>query len=275
MTDHNILFLNLIVGGLIVIGASLVPVLSAFEAKRRLVHRITFSVHAMANQSESRSGPHAQQNVALRSTRTMISLFCFGAGGIALVLMKPFDHWPIVLRLALVAMALYLGYRFPKMQQEKRIETYRKEVERELPSMIDLIIVMMEAGATFDSALSRLTRDKRIPDSPIKAELTRLGDELTIAPDRQIAYQKFSESVDLNDLRLFSSVLLQSELFGTPVAKGLRGLAFEMRQRHFHEVEALGSTLGPKLAIPMTMFFLPVIFIIVLMPALIRSLNLP
>lgn len=206
---------------------------------------------------------------------SILWLLVGGLAGLVIINLKPFSEWSIGIRLAVLIMALYVFYRFPHLRAEQAIKIRRREIERDLPAIIDLLIIMMDAGATFDGAILRLVEDRRFPDRPIKQELKRLAYELSISPDRQSAFEKFSLSIAANDMRLFCSVLVQSEIYGTPVSRGLRGLAHDIRERHYHAVEATGGALGPKLTLPMTLFFLPLIFIVVLAPTVIRAFHLP
>ena len=194
--------------------------------------------------------------------------------GCILIFLEPIADWEIMIRLLILSCFGFLGFRIPIMQEESLKQKRRAEIEDDFSSVIDLLVVMLESGATFDEALSRFLSDKYFPNRPIKQELAKLAHELTISPDRQRAFDKFAETTQLNILRLFNSVLVQSELYGTPVSRGLRGLAAEMRQKKYNALEAKSSSLGPKLTIPMTLFFMPLIFIIVLAPTIIRAFKL-
>lgn len=254
--------------------SSFVPLMRAHRLRQSIRGKI-FDVPQ--NRSDNAARSYEKRNSWIHSAlraKAIIPILLMGGFGIALVNLAPVNQWGVGPRLAVIIAALFIGYRIPAMQRDRQLARHRAEIERDLPAMIDLLVVMLEAGATFDDAVSRLVNDQRYPDSAIKHELARLMAELAITPQRQVAFQKFASSAALNDLRLFASVLVQSENFGTPISKGLQSLAYDMRERFSHEVEAKGSALGPKLAIPMTLFFLPLIFIVVLTPSIIRALRL-
>ncbi len=270
--DISLIWIMMAVGlGFVVITSGLVIGQSFSAARKRQMMRKTLGTRTTSDPSCSPS-PKAGQ--VLRSA-TLIYLAAGGCVGLALAHMEPMVNWSPGLRLALIGCAIYLGYRFPRMQAEKQRVRYRKAIERDLPAMTDLLIVMLDSGASFDEAISRLVKDNRFPQRPIHQELKRLAYELSISPDRRTAFEKFASLADVNDLRLFSTVLVQSEMFGTPISRGLRGLAYDMRERQLHMIEAQGGKLGPKLTIPMTVFFLPLIFIVVLAPTIIRVFQLP
>lgn len=242
-------------------------VLTRIKIKNRIDQDTAHKLSLHENRKRLSSASIGGQNV--------IPVLVMALAGVALVHLAPMREWSAGPRIGIVMAAVYLGLRIPAMGRERRLAQYRAEVERDLPAMIDLLVVMLDAGSTFDDAMSRLVDDPHFPNGAIKQELARLTAELAITPQRYVAYQKFASATALNDLRLFVSVLVQSENFGTPVSKGLQSLAFEMRERLSNAVEAKGSALGPKLAVPMTIFFLPLIFIVVLTPTIIRAFHLP
>lgn len=271
-SDVSLTLIMMVVGAGLVVIASGLMIGQSFRArhKRHVLRKIM--------DAGTTSEPlRTSQTKTLRSFRSinLLALAAGGSVGLALAHIEPMINWPTGLRLAIILCALYLGYRFPRMQAEKQKIRYRKDIERDLPAMTDLLIVMLDSGASFDEAVSRLVKDNRFPQRPIHQELKRLAYELAISPDRRTAFEKFAALADVNDLRLFSTVLVQSEMFGTPISRGLRGLAYDMRERQLHRIEAQGGKLGPKLTIPMTVFFLPLIFIVVLAPTIIRAFRLP
>jgi tight adherence protein C len=268
------LMLSLLIIGMLVTAFGIFTILEDHVKRWKLRERLS---------RRSKSGPDRFEKVkgATRSPsivyfrKNIFWLMIGSAVGLLLVNFKPFHDWSIGIRLLLFVMALYVFYRIPHMRAEQAAKMRKNDIERDLPSIIDLLIIMLDAGATFDDALLRLVEDRRFPDQPIKQELKRLASELSISTNRQSAFEKFSSSIAINDLRLFCSVLVQSEIYGTPVSRGLRGLAHDIRERQYLAVEASGGTLGPKLTLPMTLFFLPLIFIVVLAPTVIRAFHLP
>jgi tight adherence protein C len=274
MINANLVPLSLMVLGIGLAVSSFMSLIKAYRLRQSLRGKIFI---VSSSQSRKTTASYGMRKFFVRPimrAETVFPVLLMGIFGIALANLAPVNQWGPGARVTVIIAALYVGYRIPFMRRDKLLAQYRAEIERDLPAMIDLLVVMLEAGSTFDDAVSRLVNDPRFPDSAIKQELARLMAELAITPHRHVAFQKFGASTALNDLRLFSSVLVQSENFGTPISKGLQSLAFEIRERLSHEVEAKGSALGPKLAIPMTVFFLPLIFIVVLTPSIIRSLRL-
>lgn len=274
MIAPNLVSLVLMLSGLGLMISTVIPLMKTYRLRQSLHKKIaSSSLKSIGTISSSQRKNKLLARSVLRS-EIWIPIVLMGLFGLVLANLAPVNQWGVGPRLAVIIVALYIGYRFPSMQRDRQLARHRAEIERDLPAMIDLLVVMLEAGSTFDDAVLRLVNDPRFPDSAIKTELARLMAELAITPQRHVAFQKFASSAALNDLRLFSSVLVQSEIFGTPISKGLQSLAYEMRERFSHEVEAKGSALGPKLAIPMTVFFLPLIFIVVLTPSIIRALRL-
>jgi tight adherence protein C len=189
--------------------------------------------------------------------------------------LEPAKSWSVFIQGFLILAFTYFGYRAPSFEVESKKKQNRAMIEDDLPSVLDLLVVMMDSGANFDTALSRLLSEKHFENRPIKAELVTLATELSLTPNREAAFRKLAYATQIDNFRLFTSTLIQSELYGTPVSTGLRALAFDIRQKKFHQIETKSGAIGPKLTIPMTLFFLPAIFIVVLAPTLIKVLKLP
>ncbi len=75
-------------------------------------------------------------------------------------------------------------------------------------------------------------------------------------------------------MKSVSTALIQAERYGTPLGTALRTLAQESRDQRMMEAEKKAASLPPKLTVPMILFFLPVLFIVIMMPAVIQVMKL-
>ena len=94
--------------------------------------------------------------------------------------------------------------------------------------------------------------------------------ELSYLPDRRQAYENLGLRTGVEGLRQVSTVLIQAEKYGTPLGQALRVVAQEGRDARLLEAERKAAALPPKLTVPMIVFFLPVLFAVILTPALIQ-----
>jgi tight adherence protein C len=99
-------------------------------------------------------------------------------------------------------------------------------------------------------------------------ELALTTAELSFLPDRRMAYENLARRVDIDSIRQIVTVLSQADRYGTPLAQALRTIAKESRDMRMAEAERRAAALPPKLTVPMIVFFLPVLFIVILGPAI-------
>jgi tight adherence protein C len=101
-------------------------------------------------------------------------------------------------------------------------------------------------------------------------ELTLTTAELSYLSERRMAYENLGTRTGLEMVRAVCTALIQAEKYGTPVGMALRVLAQESRDQRMNEAEKKAAALPPKLTVPMILFFLPVLFVVILMPAVIE-----
>jgi tight adherence protein C len=105
-------------------------------------------------------------------------------------------------------------------------------------------------------------------------ELTLTTAELSFLPDRRVAYENLAMRTGLEPVKAVTTALVQAERYGTPLGQALRVLAQESRDIRMNEAEKKAAALPPKLTVPMILFFLPVLFIVILTPAIIQVMGL-
>ena len=94
--------------------------------------------------------------------------------------------------------------------------------------------------------------------------------ELSYLPDRRQAFENLGIRTGVDGLKQVSTVLIQAEKYGTPLGQALRVVAQEGRDARLLEAERKAAALPPKLTVPMIVFFLPVLFAVILTPAIIQ-----
>jgi tight adherence protein C len=96
---------------------------------------------------------------------------------------------------------------------------------------------------------------------------------LSYLPDRRLAFENLAKRVPLEGVKSLCLALQQSERFGTPMATTLRVIAQENRDQRMTAAEKKAAALPPQLTVPMILFFLPVLFIVILGPAVIKMIQ--
>jgi tight adherence protein C len=100
-------------------------------------------------------------------------------------------------------------------------------------------------------------------------ELTLATAELSYLSERRQAFENLAKRTGLESVKSVTTALIQAERYGTPLGTALRVLAQESRDQRMNEAEKKAASLPPKLTVPMIVFFLPVLFLVIMTPAMI------
>jgi tight adherence protein C len=119
---------------------------------------------------------------------------------------------------------------------------------------------------SIEVAMRRIARELA-PTAPVLAEeLTITMTDLSLMSERRQAYLSLAQRVDLPSVKTVAIALIQAEKQGASIASSLRVIAASNRQSRIALAEEKAAALGPKMTIPMIVFFLPVIFVIIIAP---------
>jgi tight adherence protein C len=146
-----------------------------------------------------------------------------------------------------------------------------ERVTADLPEAIDQIVVSLEAGLSFDAAVSFYVRRG---NSPLVRELRIFLSEIRMGESRSEALRRLSERVPSPDMRNFVQVLLQSEGVGMSRAGVLSAQASDMRHRRQTAAEERAHKAPVKMLFPLLIFIMPVMFVVILGPALQQATRL-
>jgi tight adherence protein C len=177
---------------------------------------------------------------------------------------------PLIIRLGMVVGAIYAGMKAPELYLANVIKNRQAEIRRNWPDALDLLLICVEAGMSTEQAYRRVSNEIGVQSTIMAEELTLTTAELAYLPDRKVAYENLVARTGLESIRSASTAFIQAERYGTPLGQALRVLAQESRDQRMTEAEKKAAALPPKLTVPMILFFLPVLFIFLLTPALIQ-----
>jgi tight adherence protein C len=198
------------------------------------------------------------------------------AGGVAVLLalyaFPIFDLAPM-LRLAVALMGTLAFAHMPDLFLRNAADRRRRSLRKELPDALDLLVICAEAGLGADAAFVRVTRELADANSAIADELALTSIELGFLPDRHQALENLNRRTDLPEIRGLVNTLVQADRYGTPVARSLRVLAAEFRSERLLRAEAKAARLPAILTVPMIVFILPALFIVLIGPAVLDTLD--
>jgi|GEM_PF-2723568 len=166
------------------------------------------------------------------------------------------------------------GTFFPRILTHSIVAKKRNEIESVAPDVIDLLMLSVEAGMTFDNALIEARAALALYSENIAKELDRFSAELAILPSRSDAFTNLVNRTGSNTLRYLSVALSQGEKYGTPIAASLRIVATESRKHALIRMEKKAAKLPVFLSVPLMIFILPPVVVVSAGPgfvALMRS----
>jgi tight adherence protein C len=173
--------------------------------------------------------------------------------------------WPVL--------GLYMGYKIPGMYAGIVRKKRYQAVQKSLPDVLDLMTICAEAGLSLVAMLDRVSRELVAAYPQTAGELALTSIEIGFLPDRNQALANLAKRCTLPEVRGIVSVLIQTEKYGTPIAQALRVLSSEFRQARMLRAENKASRLPALMTIPMITCILPVLFIIIIAPAVVKLLN--
>jgi tight adherence protein C len=141
----------------------------------------------------------------------------------------------------------------------------RKAIMRDAAAdTIDQLTIVVEAGLGFDAALLRVATTN---EGPLAAELQHTVSDMRAGVPRDMALKGLAERTQIPEIRQLVVALTQAQRHGTPLADTLRIQAAELRDKRSQRVEEKAAKLGVKMIFPIVFCFMPVFFIIILVPA--------
>lgn len=201
-----------------------------------------------------------------------------GVVGVSLMLFllsvwKDFPY-PFIGKIIITVVGGLFGFFLPKILVSNMAQKRQTEMTAAFPDAMDLMVICVEAGLSIENTFDRLT-EEIAESSPVLAEEIGLASaELAYLNDRRQAYENFAMRTALPAVKSLTTTLAQSESYGTPVAVALKVLSNEKRAERMSIAEKKAAALPAQLTVPMIVFFLPVLFMVVIGPAVIQIINL-
>lgn len=156
------------------------------------------------------------------------------------------------------------GYLLGKSYLARKVRIRQEIIQRELPDILDLLTVSMEAGLGFDAALLRVADKTK---GTLAGELRVLLQEMQVGKTRREALRDLAERTGVEDILAFVGSMIQADQLGVSVSKVIRIQAEQVRQKRRQRAEETAMKAPIKMLIPMVFFIFPSIFIVLLGPA--------
>lgn len=181
---------------------------------------------------------------------------------------------PFLFKMAITIAVGYLGFYAPIIYVNNVVAKRQLSIKRAFPDALDLLLICVESGMSIEAAFRRVAEEIGIQSIALAEELSLTMAELSFLPERRLAYENLGARVGLDGVKSVCLALMQAERYGTPLGTTLRVLAQENRDMRMMEAEKKAAALPPKLTVPMIVFFLPVLFAVIMAPAIIQIMAL-
>jgi tight adherence protein C len=211
----------------------------------------------------------AQAEIAFLFFRLVMPIGCLFFAILYLFVLKVFDQ-PALIRVGGVTLFTFFGFKLPEIFLKNATQKRQSSIRLAWPDALDLLLICVESGMSIEAAFRRVSTEIGTQSIALAEELTLTTAELSYLPERRLAYENLGNRTGLDQVKSVMTALIQAERYGTPLGQALRVLSQESRDQRMNDAEKKAAALPPKLTVPMILFFLPVLFVVIMTPALIQ-----
>jgi tight adherence protein C len=177
---------------------------------------------------------------------------------------------PSALKFALLLAITALCYFVPDILLRNHAEKRRAEIKLELPNALDQMLISVQAGLGFETAMARAGENGK---GPLADELIRTLQDIQVGRSRKEAYLALAQRVDVPDLRSFVRAVVQADSYGIAIAQVLKAQAHVMRVKRRQRAEEHAMKMPVKMLFPLIFSILPALFIVVLGPTVLSIID--
>lgn len=196
------------------------------------------------------------------ASRFVVAIF-FGGILLLVSIFSP-NKWSLAQTFLVVGIFVVLGFFFPQLWLQTKINARQKEVRKAMPDALDLLTICVEAGLGFEAAMSKVSEKW---ENELSVALLRAIREIQLGKSRRDAMRDMAERIGIPEMTSFVAAIIQSEILGVSLAKVLRIQSDQMRVKRRQHAEEEAHQAPVKMIIPLAFLIFPSIFIILLTPA--------
>lgn len=194
-------------------------------------------------------------------------------GPVVIWFIAPFIGIEGMLQFIVALVGVLAGGILVDSRLDKALKNRKIQVSNEMPVLMDLLTMYLEAGQPFDASLVRASRALEKSFPVIAEEAAFLIRDLDMSVDREKTLREFAERLSTTSAKTFMTIVIQSEKRGNAIAPSLRMLARDSRKEVIMELERRAQKLPTMMQLPMFLFILPAIFASVIGPAAIQIMG--
>ena len=179
-------------------------------------------------------------------------------------------NFRLVQRFLILLLGSLAGAGLPILILNSKIRERQRKIKRQLPEFLDLLCVSVQAGLSFDGAVSKILGRMT---GPLIDEFKRMQSDISLGMNRQYALTQIAKRCDIEEMYLFTTSIIQSEKLGTSMARTLKLQSDNIRDRHRQFVKSEAMKAPVKIIFPMVLFIFPSIFVVLLFPAILSLIK--
>ena len=188
--------------------------------------------------------------------------------GVCAVLARPLQSALIYIILAFV-----VGFILPRYFLGRVTKNRQRNLRWGLADALDLMVVSVEAGLGLNAAMMKVSSEMKDVHPAVATEFELCNLEIRVGRDRDEALRNLAERTGIDDLRSLVAMLIQTDKFGTSIAKGLRVFSDSLRTKRRQRAEQEAQKAAVKLLFPLACFLFPTLFIAILGPAFLNLID--
>ncbi len=163
-----------------------------------------------------------------------------------------------------------IGYLAPSIYLDRMIAKKRMEHQAGFPDFMDLLVVCADAGLSMEASLDRVGRELGDSYPSLTANIHMANLEIRAGRTMTEALEHFGDRLGLEEARSFATLIQQSDELGSSIGDALRVYSDDMRHKRLSRAEEKAYSLPAKLAVPMMVCIFPVLFVVILLPVIVR-----
>jgi tight adherence protein C len=172
--------------------------------------------------------------------------------------------------MVLLVLSAVVGFYLPNLWVRLKTASRKRQIFEGFPDALDLMVVCVEAGLGLDAAINRVAEEMKFSHPILSEEFRLVNWELRAGQAREQALRNLGLRTDLEDVSSLTTLLIQTDKFGTSVAQALRVQSEAMRVKRHQRAEELAAKLPVKLLFPLILFIFPSLFVVIIGPAVIQ-----
>lgn len=193
-----------------------------------------------------------------------MNVIIIAGSGIALFLISLKNREPFYQAIFKLFAGGAMGYSFRRFSLESKITQRKTDIKKQLPEVMDILSVSVVAGLGFDQALGYVVERAK---GPLIDEFNITQREITLGKSRKESLNDLANRCQVEELKTFTNAIIQADEMGISMQNVLNSQSKMIREAYKQEIEEHAAKIPVKILIPMVLFIFPVIFIVLIGPA--------